>query len=67
MTAKDHPDNEARVIILSDAQIELIAQRVEDRFYKRIGRKVVEKALWIIGIGVVALFVWLAGRGSLPK
>lgn len=67
MTAKEQTDNETRVIFLSDAQIDAIAQRVEDRFYKRVGRKVVEKTLWLIGIGVTVLFVWLAGKGALPK
>ncbi len=51
-----------RVIILTDQQIDAIAERVEDRFYKRVGRKVVEKALWVIGIGCAALFAYLAGQ-----
>ncbi len=56
-------DHEPRVIVLSDAQIELIAQRVEDRFYKRVGQKVVDKVLWAIGLGVLALLAWLGAKG----
>jgi hypothetical protein len=57
----DH-GHDTRVLILSDAQIETIAQRVEDRFYKRIGKKVVEKVLWAIGLGCLALLAWLGQK-----
>lgn len=58
-------DHEARVIVLSDSQIELIAQRVEDRFYLRVGQKVVEKVLWVLGLGSLVLMAWLGGKGLL--
>lgn len=56
-------DHEARVIVLSDAQINTIADRVEARFYARVGRKVVEKVLWALGLGALAIMVWLSGKG----
>lgn len=68
MTPTDYTppeDHEARIIVLSDSQIDLIAQRVEDRFYKRVGQKVVDKVLWVLGLGVLALMVWLGGKGLL--
>lgn len=58
-------DNEARVIVLSDTQIDAIAERVESRFYARVGKKVVEKVLYVIGLGALALMVWLSGKGLL--
>lgn len=63
----DHTD--PQVIVLTDAQIDAIANRVEQRFYARVGRKVVEKVLWLIGIGSAILMAWLAGSGKmeLPK
>ncbi len=60
-------DNEPQVIVLSDAQIDAIANRVEQRFYQRVGRKVVDKLLWLLGIVVVGAALWLAGNGALPK
>lgn len=62
------PETERHVVItLTDAQIEVIAERVESRFYQRVGKKVVEKALWLLGIVLVGLVVFLAGKGALPK
>jgi hypothetical protein len=56
-------DHETRVIVLSERQIDDIARRVEDRFYARVGRKLVERVLWAIGICVVAFAVWLNAKG----
>jgi hypothetical protein len=56
---------EPRVIVLTDAQIDAIAGRVEQRFYQRVGKKVVEKALMVIGLGVLALMAYLGGKGML--
>ncbi len=55
-------DHEPHVIVLSEAQIDHIAKRVEDRFYARVGRKIVEKVLWAVGICAVALAVWMQGK-----
>ena len=60
-------DTETRVVVLTERQIDDIAKRVEDRFYARVGRKLVEKVLWALGIGAAALMLWLAGTGKLPK
>lgn len=68
MTATDvtpPEDHETRLIVLSDSQIDLIANRVEDRFYKRVGQKVVEKVLWVLGLGFLVLMAWLGGKGVL--
>lgn len=61
-----HPRRD-RVIVLSEAQIDDIAQRVEDRFYQRVGKKLVEKILWLCGIVVVGLAAWLSTKGLLDK
>jgi hypothetical protein len=52
-----------RVIVLTDDQIDAIAERVETRFYARVGRKFVEKIMWAVGIVVVAIAVWLNAKG----
>lgn len=43
--------------------IELAVQKVFDRMYEEIGKGVVEKALYIIGIGALTLLCWFAGKG----
>lgn len=59
-------DKERHVILhLTDAQIDVIATRVEDRFYKRVGQKVVDKVLWALGLVFLALMAWLGGKGML--
>ena len=62
-----HPplDHETRIVVLSESQIDQIASRVEARFYARVGKKVVEKVLTVIGIGATVLCAWLAGKGLL--
>jgi hypothetical protein len=59
------PDTEhpPRVIVLSDAQIDAIAERVEERMLIRIGKRVVDKVLWALGVCVVAVAVWLSAKG----
>lgn len=56
-------DHEPRIVVLSEAQIDAIAQRVEDRMLIRIGRKVVDKVLWAIGLCALAIAVWLSAKG----
>lgn len=57
-------DHEHRILVLSDSQIDAIAQRVEDRMLIRIGRRVIDKVLWAIGICVLAIAVWLSAKGA---
>jgi hypothetical protein len=34
-------------------------------FYSQIGRSVVNKVFWVVGIVAVSLALWLAGAGKL--
>ena len=51
---------------LTDEQIEIIVERVTERVienvYISVGKGVVKKAFYIIGIGVLALVTWLAEK-----
>jgi len=51
---------------LTDEQIEIIVERVTERVidnvYISVGKGVVKKAFYIVGIGVLALVTWLAGN-----
>ena len=60
---QDTESAEPRVIVLTDRQIDAIAERVEDRMLIRIGRRVIDKVLWAIGICAVAVAVWLSSKG----
>jgi hypothetical protein len=42
-----------------------VTQKVLDKCYQDIGRSVVNKALWVIGLVSVSLLIWLAGAGKL--
>ena len=52
---------------LSDAQIDLIAERAAEKalkkVYAEVGESVLKKAAWLTGLVVVGLAIWLAGKG----
>jgi hypothetical protein len=58
---------------LTEEQIDEIAERAAEKavekviehFYAEVGKGVVRKAMWIVGIAAVALFAWLAGSGHI--
>lgn len=56
---------------LTDAQIEKIAEKaaekavakITDRVYRDVGKNVVQKLFWVIGVISIALFFWLQSKG----
>lgn len=50
-----------------DARMEqiadLAAKKALQNVYAEVGKSVVRKALWIIGVAALALLVWLTGTG----
>jgi hypothetical protein len=56
---------------LTDAQLELIAEKAAERalekVYTEVGKSVLKKVAWITGVAIIGLFMWLASHGSLPK
>lgn len=56
---------------LTDAQVEKIAERaaekavakITDRVYRDVGKNVVQKLFWVIGVISIALFFWLQSKG----
>ncbi len=56
---------------LTDAQIEVIAERAAEvalnKVYTEVGKNVLKKLAWLTGAAVLGLAMWLAGHGSLPK
>jgi hypothetical protein len=58
-------------IPLTDAQIEVIAERAAEvalnKVYTEVGKSVLKKLAWLTGVAVIGLAMWLAGHNSLPK
>jgi hypothetical protein len=58
-------------IPLTDAQVELIAEKAAERalekVYTEVGKSVLKKVAWIAGVVIIGLFMWLASHGALPK
>ncbi len=58
-------DPHVNVRALTEAEIEAIVsrvtQRVMENFYQEVGKSVVKKMLQIIGLGAVALSIFMAG------
>ena len=55
---------------LSEHDIEAIAKRASEIFkrdaYASLGEGVASKGLYVLGLGLIALAGWLAGKGHLP-
>lgn len=61
--------------ILTEAQIEQIAERaakkaaekvmkdLTDHMYRQVGKSVVSKLFWIVGVISVGLYMWLKQKG----
>lgn len=45
---------------------EKAAEKALEKVYTEIGKNVVKKALWIIGLASLAAMVWLSGTGKVP-
>jgi hypothetical protein len=56
-------------IQLTDEQIEELVERVTERVienvYLSIGRSVVKKFFWIVGVASLAVLTWLASAGHI--
>ncbi len=56
-------------IPLSDDQIEAIAEKAAEvafkKIYEEIGKSVVKKFFWIVGVCTLGLLMWAAGNGQL--
>jgi len=56
---------------LSEAEIELIAERAAEkaiqRVYEQIGKSVAQKVYWFIGVAVVGMIMLVAGAGEFKQ
>lgn len=52
---------------LSDEQMEAIAERAAEKalqkVYAEVGRNLVHKLLWFIGVAAIGLLMWMNGKG----
>jgi hypothetical protein len=48
-----------------DDVVERVSRRISSQFYEEVGKSVVSKALWIIGVAVVVLLTWLGLTGKI--
>lgn len=48
---------------ISDDELDLIAERLENRMYENIGKSVVSKFFWIVGVITVSVGAYLKSKG----
>lgn len=64
-------DTQHDPVQLTEAQIDAIVERavekVFERIYQEVGKNVLRKLAWAIGLAITGLLLWLAGKGALPK
>ena len=63
MSTDEYPLTEAQI----DAIAEKAARRALDIVYADIGRNVLRKLAWLVGVTVIGLALWLAGKDALPR
>ena len=55
---------------LTDEQINIIAEKAARRalemVYAEIGMNVIKKLAWLVGVVVLGIALWLAGKNALP-
>lgn len=44
---------------LSDAEIDVIAERLQSKMYEQIGKSVIAKLFWLVGVISVSVYVYL--------
>jgi hypothetical protein len=68
MTPTDHtpPEDHERHLPITDAQLDHIVERavdkVFDRIYSDVGRSVLKKLAWGVGLIVTVICVWIVGK-----
>jgi hypothetical protein len=74
-TSYDGPERRAISLIMpsmTEAQLEDLATRAAEKaiarittgVYTSVGRAVMEKLVWAVGVGVVGLIIWIQTKGS---
>lgn len=58
---QDYVDN--RIDARMEAIAELAAKKALDHVYAEVGRGILRKLTWLVGVAVIALLSWLAGAG----
>ena len=58
-----HPLSEAQIAAIA----EVAARRALQIVYAEVGMNVMKKIAWLVGVVVIGLFIWLAGKGTLPR
>ena len=65
MENADRPVDRRKNGGLTDEQVEAIKQAILDSVYQDIGRSLVKKAIWAIGVIILAALAWLHGAGKI--
>ena len=62
------PPVERRMETISEDDIEKIADRAVEkameRLYLEVGKGILQKFIWLVGVGTVAMDMWIQGRGN---
>jgi hypothetical protein len=62
---------ELRPLILTPEHLDKIAEAAADKalekVYARVGKQVMTKLAWILGVVVLSAMVWLSGKDALLK
>jgi hypothetical protein len=67
-TDQTQPEGHERHLPITDAQLDHIVERAVDKVFERIyadvGRSVLKKLAWAVGLIVTALAIWIVGKNQ---
>ena len=64
--AADCPfSDEAVLEKIAEKAVEKAVEKLTDHLYREVGKSVVEKLFYLIGVCVVALYLWLQHKGMI--
>ena len=65
------PEDKDHHLPITDAQLDHIVERAVDKVFERIyaevGKSVVKKLMWVVGLCATAFAIWLMGKGGMAK
>lgn len=61
-------------ITLTDEEIDIIAEKAAEKavakmttaVYREVGRTIVQRFFWIVGLSALGLYFWLQSKGFIP-
>ena len=55
------------VLLIAEAAADKAVEKIRKVIYEEVGKSALKWMVYLVGACVVGLFLWLAGKGDIPK